>query len=78
MCFGSRTSSIFSTSSLSSEEYNSRLIDIPTIRLSNSPRCAPRGAAYNNGAQAASERPGIRVPETTSVTTGELKQLHAL
>ena len=79
MCFGSRTSSVFSTTSSSSEELNSRFIDIPTVRRINSPRCAPGGAAYNHGAQAASDTistPTVKAEDKKK--DGESRQLHAV
>jgi hypothetical protein len=72
MCFGSRTSSVFSTSSSSSEELNSRFIDIPTVRHLNSPRCAPRGAAYDYGAQAAADVICTPPSKATSIGNDEL------
>lgn len=55
LCFGTRDSSVFSTSSSSSDEFAARVIDLPTVRRLNSPRCAPCGNAYNHSTQAASD-----------------------
>ncbi|KEQ68836.1 hypothetical protein M436DRAFT_67755 [Aureobasidium namibiae CBS 147.97] len=61
MCFGRRHSSIYSTSSSSSDEVPARIIDVPTVRRTNSPRCAPAGHAYNHAAEAASDSAGANV-----------------
>jgi hypothetical protein len=55
MCFRG-SSSVESTSSSSSDEPIARVIDLPTVRRLNSPRCATRGNAYNLGGSAASDR----------------------
>lgn len=55
MCFGRRASSAYSSSSSSSDEVIARVIDLPTVRRMNSPRCAPRGNAYDLGSEAASD-----------------------
>jgi hypothetical protein len=55
MCFRTSTS-VESTSSSSSDEPIARVIDLPTVRRLNSPRCATRGNAYNLGGSAASDR----------------------
>lgn len=55
MCFGRRHSSVYSSSSSSSDEVPARIIDVPTLRRTNSPRCAPAGHAYNHAAEAASD-----------------------
>jgi len=55
ICFGRRQSSVYSSSSSSSDEVPARIIDVPTIRRTNSPRCAPAGYAYNHAAEAASD-----------------------
>jgi hypothetical protein len=55
MCFRTSTS-VESSSSSSSDEPIARVIDLPTLRRLNSPRCAARGNAFNLGASAASDR----------------------
>jgi hypothetical protein len=60
MCFRTSTS-VESSSSSSSDEPIARIIDLPTVRRVNSPRCAARGNAYLPGASAASDRTQSRV-----------------
>jgi hypothetical protein len=73
MCFRASTS-VESSSSSSSDEPIARVIDLPTVRHLNSPRCAVRGNAYRPGAEAASERPSIRPVDGPSTTAGESRQ----
>lgn len=56
MCFGKRSPTVSSSSSSSSEDLPpARLLDVPTVRRLNSPRCATAGAAYSHAAVGASD-----------------------
>jgi hypothetical protein len=71
MCFRTSTS-VESSASSSSDEPIARIIDLPTVRRLNSPRCAARGNAYIPGASAASDRTQLHVPDHAA--TADAKQ----
>lgn len=78
MCFGKRGSTASSFSSSSSGDLpNARLLDVPTVRRLNSPRCAATGFAYNPAATAASDAVNTRTSKPDEQhKTGDASNTH--
>jgi hypothetical protein len=78
ICFGRSPGSGYSSSSSSSDEPNFRVIDLPTLRRLNSPRCATCGSAYTQGSQAASERANLPAAATVQAIKDEKQKTGGL